>query len=233
MRLRYYAEFYDTLRLDHAKGFFNYGAVNLSDPSRDKVEVGPGEPVLNEIVATARKAGLKVFAEDSGDRLIELRRTLRKLKVPGVRILRFAYNEKKKKFETDYSDVANYPTNTYACTSTHDTIPLISYLKVLNKGEKRHLCLHVGVGFSSDNRILARRLRQAVIDSPASHVILPLRDWLLLPDRINVPGTERPVADPNWRWRMPLPVERLPLSIPKPRRRPPSLLTAKGERRPG
>lgn len=210
MRVRYHAGLYDLMRLDHAKGMFHYGAMDLKEPERDAILKGPGATLLKDIVRTARGAGLTLFAEDAGDRLEELRETLRALEVPGIRILRFAYNEKRKTIEHEYADPANYREDAVAYTSTHDTETLMGYLRLLDAREKKHLCEHVRVEYASDDGLLAARLRGAVLASPARYVVIPIQDWLLSRDRINVPGTERPVGDRNWRYRMTVPVERLP-----------------------
>lgn len=218
LRLRYHAGLYDLMRLDHAKGLFAYGAMDLHDMSRDKIRKGPGAPLLGRIIRQARKDGLTLFAEDAGDRLEELRAMLLKLGVPGIRILRFAYNEKKKTIEPDYADPANYREDAVAFTSTHDTEPLMAYLRLLTVAEKRHLCAHVKVEYAADASLLAARLRGAVTASPARLAIVPIQDWLLTRDRINVPGTERPHGDLNWRYRVGLAVEDLPkLHVASPR----------------
>ncbi|MFA6603354.1 MAG: 4-alpha-glucanotransferase [Patescibacteria group bacterium] len=210
LRLDFYAGFYDLLRLDHAKGFFNFGAMDPIDPSRDAIRTGPGMAALRRVIASARGLKLGLFAEDAGDRLRGLRRTLRQLKIPGIRQLRFAYNEKRRRLERNYADVAAYPENCLVYTSTHDTETLVGYLRLLTAAERRLLCAHVGVPSSADHRIMARRLIGALVASPARRVIVPVQDWLGSTRRINIPGTEKPTADPNWRYRLERPIKKMP-----------------------
>ncbi|KPJ85475.1 hypothetical protein AMJ57_03005 [Parcubacteria bacterium SG8_24] len=210
MRLRYFAGFYDMMRLDHAKGFFHYGSMGVRKRSKDRLLEGPGAKMLERIIAYSRKRGLELFAEDSGDRLKELRETLWKLNVPGIRILRWAYNEKRKSLEHDYSDVRNYPEDAFALSHTHDTVTLTTYVKSLTAAERRHLAEHVGVAYTRKTRLFVMRLIGALIASPARRVIIPIQDWLFSENRINVPGTEKPVGDPNWRYRTEVPIEKLP-----------------------
>lgn len=210
MRIAYYSRFYDAMRLDHAKGFFNFGAMNVKSKKLDTVRSGPGRTAIAEIIGFGRDYGLELFAEDSGDRLEELREALKEFDVPGIRILRWAYNEKKKRLERDYSDVRNYPRNCYAFTSTHDTVPLKSYLRALTADERAHLCIHVGIENSRGNDVLIDRLIGALTASAAERVIVPIQDWLKTETRINVPGTEKRRGDPNWRYRIEKPVEKLP-----------------------
>jgi 4-alpha-glucanotransferase len=210
-RLGYHARIYDLMRLDHAKGLYHFGAMDPVDPTRDRMRKGPGSPVLEELIRFARSAGLQVYAEDSGDWRDGLHATLRKLEVAGIRILRFAYNEKQRRIDRDYATVANYSINAVAATTTHDTETLMGYLAILSADEKRHLAIHVGVSHDADDAMLAVRLRGAILGSPARTVIIPIQDWLLTKDRINVPGTEKPVGDPNWRYRLTVPIEDLPI----------------------
>lgn len=213
LRMTYAGRLYDLVRLDHAKGFFAYGALDPKDRRRDKLVAGPGAPVFKTLIAYARKIGLDVFAEDAGDRLKELQALLRELRIPGIRMLRFAYNEKWGRIEPDHADVRHYPPEAVAYTTTHDTVTLMQYLARLTEAQKRHLCAHLGVAYVRDRRRLAVRLRDAVIASPARFTVVPTQDWLLSSRRINVPGTERPKGDRNWRYRVKLPVERLPKSL--------------------
>lgn len=213
-RLAHAAETYDFVRLDHAKGFYFFGAMDPERPENDEVRAGPGSAALTELIAFARGRGLGLYAEDAGDRLEELRETLREHDVPGIRILRFAYNEKKKTIEEDYARPDLYPENAFAYTSTHDTLPLLSYVRLLSADERRLLAGRLGIEPTMDDLEFAKRLRSAALGSSAGTVIVPIQDWLLTEDRINVPGTEKAVGDPNWRYRMSVPIEDLPDTLP-------------------
>jgi len=210
LRLNYTSQLFDIVRLDHAKGFFSYGSMSIKDPKKDRIKKGPGKSMLKKIIIYSNKIGLKLFAEDSGDRLKELRDILKSFRIPGIRILRFAYNEKREKLTKRYADVNNYPVNTFAQTTTHDTSTLLGYLNILSTKEKKILSKNCNVKFSNNNKILTKRLRTAVINSPARTVIIPIQDWLLDTKRINIPGTEKSVGDKNWQYHIPIPIEELP-----------------------
>lgn len=215
IRLNYLNQLYDMVRLDHAKGFYYYGAMDPTDSKKDSFRKGPGYYALSRVIKHAGRIGLEVFAEDAGDRLKELRAGLKKLNVPGIRMMRFAYNEKRKLFEDEYASVMFYPANTYAYTTTHDTETLVGYIASLTTTEKRGLCEKIGVVFSASKKILAERLRDAILSSRARVVIIPIQDWLLISSRINIPGTEKMEGDKNWRFRLPTPIENLPISTIK------------------
>lgn len=213
LRMKYFSCFYDMMRLDHAKGFFHFGAMHLSDSSQDKILDGPGANALESIISYGEEIGLSLYAEDAGDRLEGVRKTLNDHDIPGIRILRFAYNEHRKSIETDYADVANYPENSLTVTSTHDTIPLRAYAEALDANERIHVARHIGIEPTDDLNLFTTRLIAAGIHSPSYISLVQMQDWLMSKARINVPGTETPTNDPNWRYRMEKPIETLPKQI--------------------
>ena len=211
IRLKYLSGLFDMVRLDYANGFFYYGSLDTQNAKNDALEKGPGFSTFEKIVNFARSFGLEPYAEDSSVKQKGLREALVKLDVWGIRILRYAVNEKLNKLIENYAYINSYPQNTVAYTSLHDTEPLLGYLSLLTTSQKKLLTETAGVKFNSDNKIFASNLRQAVINSNAGIVIIPIQDWLLTKDRINIPGTERQVNDQNWRYRLTVPVEQIPI----------------------
>ncbi len=213
LRLKYLSLLFDSIRFDHAKGFFNYGKMDLMNQDKDVYIDGPGHVVFEEIMRHGKKCGLSIFAEDSGENLGALRVSLNKLKTPGIKIFRFALNEKKKKLNKEYADLSNYPKNTVVYTTTHDTESLILYLSLLTAFQKKQLAEFTNIVYTANDDEFASLLRSAIIQSAAFTIIVPIQDWLLITDRINIPGTEKEVDDPNWRYILKTPVEKLPTSL--------------------
>jgi 4-alpha-glucanotransferase len=209
IRVRYLASLYNYVRFDHAKGLFAYGVIDLIDHKRDTYLVGPGRPILEKIIKFARSKKLKIYAEDTGDKLKDLRSCLHIHHLPGVKVFRFAYNEKRRVFTDQYLHISSYPKNTVAYTTTHDTEPLRSYLEKLSTAELTVLTkkLHLKNPLTIVN--LAKIIRDKVIKSPAKIVLIPLQDWLLTTDRINTPGTEKVKNDQNWGYKMTVAIEDL------------------------
>ena len=210
IRLHYLSTLFDSIRFDHAKGLFEYGVIHPNNEKVDQYVKGPGLAVFEELVSYSQRIRLTIFAEDSGENLSEIRKSLAKLKIPGIKILRFALNEKKEKINREYAQIAAYPKLTVAYTTTHDTEPLLGYLNKLSVGQKKSLSKATGVKYDPIGKIFAERLRRAVIESPADVVIIAMQDWLLTLDRINIPGTEKEVNDQNWQYKLKIPVEELP-----------------------
>ena len=138
---------------------------------------------------------------------------MRILNSPGVKILRFGLDEKKDIVIGEYADVLHYPEFTVAYTSTHDTETLLGYLHNLTPEQKQRLAIAANVAYYPDDKIFAKTLRDAVLTSPAQAVIIPIQDWLLTTERINTPGTELPVNDPNWNFHLNIPIENLPTHL--------------------
>ena len=209
IRLQYLATLFDTVRFDHAKAFFEYGAMDIRNDKYDSYKKGPGPEAFKELISFCKRIGLLVFAEDSGNKIEELRRFLKIIKVPGIKILRFALKKDDDTINEKYANIANYPENCVAYTTTHDTETLLGYLHELTSEQKQKLATAAGVPYDASDKVLAINLRNAVLASPAHMVIIPIQDWLLITDRINIPGTELPVNDPNWNFRLQAPIEEL------------------------
>lgn len=210
MRLCYLAGLFDVIRFDYAKAFYNYGAMDIKNKRDDGYRKGPGAEVFEELVTFSKDCGLSVFVEDSGNKIEEMRKSMRMLNSPGIKILRFGLDEKKDIVIGEYADVLHYPEFTVAYTTTHDTETLLGYLHKLTSKQKQRLAIAANVAYDQNYKTFAKTLRDAVIASPAQTVIIPIQDWLLTTDRINVPGTELAVDDPNWQFKLKIPIVDLP-----------------------
>ena len=208
-RLLYLSTLFDSIRFDHAKGLFEIGAIDPEMKKIDRYIKGPGYSIFKDIVLFGRKSGLSIFAEDSGEKLTELRIALGKLKIPGIKIFRFAFNERMKKVNIEYADILNYPKNTIAYTTTHDTETLVGYLQKLTLDERKIISATAKIAYNPDIRKFAQKIRNSFLNSPAKLIIIPIQDWLLTTDRINIPGTEKEKNDTNWQYKVEIPIEEL------------------------
>jgi 4-alpha-glucanotransferase len=82
----------------------------------------------------------------------------------------------------------------------------------LDVEQKKLLSQVTGINYTTDKQF-ARAIRNAIIACPAKTVIIPLQDWLLTTDRINVPGTEKEIGDTNWHFKLHMPIEDLPTDL--------------------
>lgn len=210
IRLEYLSKLFDIIRFDHAKGFYDYGALNLENPEKDLYLAGPGRDVFEELVVYCRKIKLLIFAEDTGDKLFGLRESLKNFKIPGIKIFRFAYDEKKKMIIDHYAKVDDYASNTIVYSTTHDTETLLEYLNSLSVLEKKKLAMVARIKYLKDDKVFSKSILQKLIKSQSKTIIIPIQDWLQIKDRINIPGTEKETNDLNWQFKLKIPIEELP-----------------------
>lgn len=213
IRIKYLASLFDWVRLDHAKGLFTYGVIDGVNRNLDIYLEGPGRKFLEKIIKFSRLQKLKIYAEDTGDKLIELRKCLHAHHLPGIKIFRFAYNEKKDIYIDQYLKISKYPVNTFAYTTTHDTEPLVAYLENLTNTQRENLKKKLRIKKTATIKEFAIYIREKIIKSPAKIVLIPLQDWLLTTERINTPGTEIARNDTNWSYKMSSPIEDLPVDL--------------------
>ena len=213
IRLKYLAHLFDWVRLDHAKGLFVYASMDLTSKKNDQYFAGPGRNFLKKIIDFTHQQNLSIYAEDTGDNLKELRECLRLHQTPGIKIFRYAYDEKKKIYTDQYLEIDRYQPNTFAYTTTHDTETLMGYLQRLSSDEVDALIKKLDINKTTNLKKIAKQIKNKIINSPAKMVLITLQDWLYTTERINMPGTEEEINDQNWRYQMNIPIEDLPTSL--------------------
>ncbi len=173
-RLRQAFSMYDTVRLDHFRGFAAYYAIPAGEPAKDGVWLkGPGVAFFREMAAEFGE--LPLIAEDLGLLDAQVTCLLRLTGLPGMNVFQFSESEIAAMSPEEAGRRVFF-------SGTHDNQTLRGYLR--STGDPRS----------------AAEICRALLSSPAAAVILPVQDVLGLDDeaRINVPG----VPTGNWRWRM-------------------------------
>lgn len=129
-RLSYAASLYDMIRIDHFRGFESYYAIPYGSETAEKGKwrKGPNKALF---LAVKKELGdLNIIAEDLGFITPGVRRMLKALKYPGMKVLQFGFD----------SDPANehlphnfQSPNCVAYTGTHDNETLRGWLESANK----------------------------------------------------------------------------------------------------
>ncbi len=143
----------------------------------------------------------RVIAEDLGVVPPFVRASLKRLGIPGYRVLRW------EKDGTTFRDPAKWPALSVGTTGTHDTETLSEWFDALTDVERRAfldipalapLRPRLPRQFDVDVRdtILA-----CVYGSGSDLILLPFQDAFGARERVNVPGT---VNGANWIYRMPV-----------------------------
>lgn len=208
-RLKYLSNLYDLIRLDHTSGFFRYGKINIHNKNNDAMSTGPGNKALEEIINSIENSDIQIFAEDAGYDIGTLPDALKKLEIPGVRVIRCAYDEVNKQFNNIHADITNFPQNSVTYTTTHDTETLVGFLEQCNSSERKILAKKLGIEYTEDLKKFTTEMINLAINCPSQFVIIPFQDWFFLKDRINIPGTEEINNRENWKYRISSPIEDL------------------------
>jgi len=211
-RARRSAELYDGYRVDHLVGFFRTYVREANGqagfvPADRNDQVLQGARVLDVLSAT----GARIIAEDLGVIPDFVRDTLKRLEIPGYKVLRWErdWDEEGQPFRNP----AQFPRISVATSGTHDTEPLAEWWDDAPIDERRAVasiaCMDApGCDPESPfNEFIRDAILQVLYASSSDIVLLPIGDVFGWRERINTPAL---ISDANWTWRLPWPVEELP-----------------------
>lgn len=190
-RLRHALQLADLVRIDHFRGFVAYWEVPADAPNaiNGKWIAGPGEKLFEAFEKAFPH--LPIIAEDLGlitPDVVDLRD---KFKLPGMRILQFAFAEGEDNLFLPH----HYVPNTIAYTGTHDNDTILGWWNSVSDQEKAFAHHYL----DSDGHEIQWDMMRAISNSVANIVIFPMQDVLGLSGdhRMNFPS--HPTG--NWEWR--------------------------------
>jgi 4-alpha-glucanotransferase len=195
------AELYGAYRVDHVVGFYRSyfrpddGGPPGFTPAEEPAQVQNGERVL-----AAFSQGARVIAEDLGTVPDFVRASLKRLGIPGYRVLRW------EKDGAVFRDPAAWPAVSLATTGTHDTDSMADWWESLPADERKALVALPGLeALAKDPPVtfdaaVRDALLGLVAGSGSELLLLPFQDTVGARERVNVPGT---VNDENWSYRIP------------------------------
>jgi 4-alpha-glucanotransferase len=190
-RIQHALKLFDLVRIDHFRGFASYWEIPADATTAINGKWVPG-PGANLFEAFQNALGsLPIIAEDLGmitPDVVELRE---KFKLPGMRILQFAFGED----DSHYFLPHHYVPNSVAYTGTHDNDTSIGWWNSATTGEKDFAQKYL----ASDGHEIHWDMISAISKSEANTVIIPMQDVLGLSaaHRMNFPGQ----PGGNWEWR--------------------------------
>ncbi|MCX7170839.1 MAG: 4-alpha-glucanotransferase [Proteobacteria bacterium] len=190
-RMRKTAALVDIVRIDHFRGFAAYWEIPASEPTavNGRWLPGPGEKLFGVIKAVLGQ--LPVIAEDLGVVTPDVVRLREKFRLPGMRILQFAFTG-----ETDNPYLPhNFVNNTVVYSGTHDNDTACGWFESAAERERIFACKYLG----SDGSAIHWDLIRAASASVADIAIYPFQDILGLGSehRMNLPGKQ----SGYWEWR--------------------------------
>ena len=184
---------YDVIRVDHFRGFESYWAVPFGDKTaaRGCWRPGPGMGLVG--VLTSWFHDLDFIAEDLGYTTPEVQKLLADSRLPGMKILEFAFDPQS---ESDYLP-HNCQFNSSCYIGTHDNETVKGWLKSSDKATLRfaekYLAIRPEEGWNWG-------MIRGGMGTASKLFVAQMQDLLELgPEaRMNTPGR----ADGNWQWRM-------------------------------
>ncbi len=192
-RLRKSFELYDTVRIDHFRGFEAYYSIPACDETAEngKWVKGPGMKLFNEVKKQLPNAS--IIAEDLGFLTEGVYKLLKRTGFPGMKILEFAFDLEN---DSNYL-VHNHIKNSVVYTGTHDNLPLRAWFNEQDEEHKHFIMEYLML--QDESKVCDQMVRLALM-SPSDLAIIPIQDYLGLgiESRINTPS----VPMNNWVWRL-------------------------------
>lgn len=192
-RIKFSFELYDSLRIDHFRGFesyweIEYGAENAINGKWVK---GPGMKLFNRIKEVL--GDLDIIAEDLGFLTEEVYQLIKDSGYPGMKVLQFAFDVRE---ESDYLP-HNYSQNCVVYTGTHDNETTVGWFDTIPKEDFLYTVRYMKLNYDEG---LHWGFIRGAWSSVANLAIAPMQDFLGLDNtaRMNKPST---IGD-NWTWRM-------------------------------
>ena len=191
-RLRQAGELFDTVRIDHFRGFYSFYCVAAGEKTARHGEWkrADGEDFIEKIKEAL--PNLNVIAEDLGFITDDIRRRMASSGFPGMKILQFAFTG------GDNENLPhNFSRNSVVYTGTHDNDTMTGWQMTAPREDVELAMDYFDINFTW-------RLTDAFIKSAMSSVcdtaIIPMQDYLKQgkQSRMNIPST---LGD-NWIYRI-------------------------------
>ena len=192
-RIRHQTEIYDTLRIDHFRGFESYYAIPAGEKTARNGEWREG-PGMDLFRAVKKQLGpLSIIAEDLGFLTPKVHKLVRDAGFPGMKVLQFAFDSRE---DSDYLP-HNYPPHCVVYTGTHDNDTILGWMQSADQKDVdfaiQYLRLNPKEGYHWG-------MMKGAWASVGELCVVPMQDLLGLDSsaRMNTPST----LGGNWRWRM-------------------------------
>ena len=195
-RVRHNLSYFDTIRLDHFRGFVAYWEVQAFEKTavNGKWVDAPAKEFFTELLK--RFPSISIIAEDLGVITAEVREIMNLFEFPGMKPLLFAFGGT---LATNPYVPHNHVRNCVVYTGTHDNNTVKGwFLHDATQEEKENLSGYFGRELDEDT--VSWAFVRAAMMSVASTAIIPMQDFLELgaEARMNTPS----VSLGNWEWRV-------------------------------
>ena len=184
----------DVIRLDHFRGFSAAWHVPAGAPTAQSGQWVPGPGAALFQAVQTELGHLPFIAEDLGVITPDVQAMRDQFRVPGTRILQFAFDGHP---DNPYLP-NNFVHNAVVFTGTHDNATTREWYEELPGYQRQNLWSYLKRA-PGESQEAASALIELAWSSSAALAMAPLQDLLNLGSetRMNVPGR----VDGNWRWR--------------------------------
>lgn len=194
-RMRHSFSLYDTVRVDHFRGFDEYYSIPYGDQTAEFGcwKRGPGIELFEVL---KRELGDRpIIAEDLGYLTPSVIKLVKDSGYPGMKVLEFAFDSRE---ESDYLP-HNYTKNCVVYTGTHDNQTLKAWFYELSEEDRKLAMDYVNL-YGRDEEAYNWEFIRLAMGSVANLAVIPIQDYLGLgaEARINRPST----LGGNWSWRL-------------------------------
>ncbi len=190
-RMKTQLQLFDLIRIDHFRGFEAYWEIPAEEENavRGHWVKAPGDALFERLHEVYDP--LPLVAEDLGIITAEVNALRNKYRLPGMKILQFAFSG-----EADNPYLPfNHTENSVVYTGTHDNDTTLGWYLSLDCETRQYVDEYLG----RSQEIMPWPLIRSALASSARLAVLPMQDLLALDGthRMNLPGT----VEGNWRWR--------------------------------
>ena len=190
-RLRHASAIYNSIRIDHFRGFYEYYSTKENSTAKDGYwSKGPGIDFCNMVKRNF--PDLDIIAEDLGFLTDDTRQFFRDSGFATMKVLQFAFDEDDSEYLPHH-----HIKNCVVYTGTHDNPTTMEWICKVSSNTLTRALDYLG---APSVYTLGDYFIRGAFSSVADKTIIPLQDWLKLGmvGRINTPGT----TENNWQWRI-------------------------------
>ncbi len=193
-RLGHSLKLFDTVRIDHFRGFDSYFAIDASEDTAVNGKWIDG-PKMKLFKAFERELGenLPIIAEDLGYLTDSVKRLLAETGYPGMKILQFAFDERE---SSDYLP-HNYTPNSVCYVGTHDNDTALGWYNTVDERDRKMAVEYFNL---TEEEGYAKGMMRGAMGSVSDLCVICMQDVLNLGSegRMNTPSTDAG----NWQWRV-------------------------------
>ena len=193
-RIQAASQIYDTVRIDHFRGFESYYCIpyGAKNARKGQWRKGPDMKLFKEI--SKQLGNVDIIAEDLGFLTKKVTKMLDASGYPGMKVLEFAFGSGA---DNGYLPHNFKNTNSICYTGTHDNETVAGWIKNADKKTAEHCKQYLGVKTDAEVPWAMIRLCWSSISQTA---VAQMQDILCLDNsaRMNTPST---LGD-NWKWRL-------------------------------